>query len=301
MADINTNFQPGETNPYASPKSELGRRELIFDDPSPRNNLEPFSIDSVLTRAWAIFKQRPGIIMGVVLGGLGINIGFQLGAGAIVESFAAGRVDSKQFWAVLLIENVCFFAFQSWIQAGQTLALLKVARNRDAGIDDLFQGGRYFLRFCGATLLCILITIAIAAAAGLPATLAVWALSPSLGPIAIGLVLLFALIGIGLIMAMMPRLYQFPYVLIDQDCGTINALTTSFTITKGYVIELLALGLLAGLISVSGILACGLGLLVTIPIGLMIPPCAYVLLVGEARANRCGRLRTDLEFLDFES
>lgn len=91
-------------------------------------------------------------------------------------------------------------------------------------------------------------------------------------PYLIGSLLFSAILFVGMLLLIAPGVwfavkYQFmPYLIIDKGMEPIEALNTAGEITKGYWLELGLFVLCIAGINFLGVLAFGLGLLVTIPV-----------------------------------
>lgn len=301
MAENDPYRLPGDVNPYAPPEAELTPIAPAYPPAGYAYGLEPFSIDASLRRAWSVYQQRLGSVMAIVLGAGGMNMVYQFGGNALIGGMSAANVDA---WMLLLANAVyllTFFAFQFWITIGMTVALLRLARGQDAEFAELFRGGRFFWRYVGAALICGLALVPVFLVCAAPAGVAI-ALTrgePS-GP-AVAVIIACVILGVVGMIFVSVRLYLFPYVLVDRDCGAVDSVRASFEISRGHALELFGVGLLSGLIGISGILACGVGLLFTYPLSLLIAATAYALLAGGGLSGRGPMLRSDLEFLDFES
>jgi hypothetical protein len=291
---------PDEVNPYAAPETELSPRL-----PGPMapavGEIEPFSVDAVIKRAWRIFKERLGICLAIVLGVIGLQFGYQLAGQFLTGILAGANADAS----LIVLANIAFllslYALQFWLTIGQTIALIKLARDQDVSFEEVFRGGRFFWRYVGAILLFLLIFILIFLACAIPAVIGAVATmgveDTAVKVIAIGA---GALVGIVAFIMISLRFYQFPYVLVDQDCGPVDSLRISYEITRGHVGELFAISILAGLIAFSGALACLVGMIFTIPLSMLIAATTYVCLVGGRSGVTKPPPRTDLEFIDFQ-
>jgi uncharacterized membrane protein len=122
---------------------------------------------------------------------------------------------------------------------------LKIYDRRKVSYEDIVDPAPLFFRYIGASLLYIMIVIC-------------------------GLILF---IVPGVILAIKYGFY--PFVMIDRKLSIKNSLKKSAEITEGSKLELLALGILLGLINFVGLIPLGLGLFVTVPIGWMATVYAY--------------------------
>ena len=93
---------------------------------------------------------------------------------------------------------------------------------------------------------------------------------------------------VGLIFFIIPGIYLairfqfYTYVLLEQEeCDCMKALSTSWTMTEGHVINLFALGLLSFFIVIAGVLAFLIGVLVAIPVSIIMHALAYRILSVE--------------------
>lgn len=73
--------------------------------------------------------------------------------------------------------------------------------------------------------------------------------------------------------------------IIDRHSGTVEALTTSWRVTRGHRFALSANGLVLGALFVVGTVACGVGLLVTIPMAALSLAVIYRRLLDEGVAQ----------------
>ncbi len=245
-----------------------------------------------------------GLTLGIVIGVAVITGGYQFVGSKLLETMASGS-DPMIVFLAYFVFMVSYYALTFFLTAGETVALLKLARNRDASFEDVFGAGRFFWRIVGSSILVILLGFALVTACVLPALVGVAATMnvPQTG-VRIAVVVALGLLGVAGMIVGMVRLMQYTYVLIDTDCGPIEAIQGSIEITRGHTGELFVITLLASLIGFSGILACGVGLIFTFPLATLMMPCAYVCLTGRgAPVFDTGNkpLRNDIEFIDFTS
>lgn len=85
----------------------------------------------------------------------------------------------------------------------------------------------------------------------------------------------------GIIWSIKYGLYR--YLIVDKKMGPIEALKKSGEITKGHKMNLFLFGLLLALLNILGVLALGVGLLVTIPISIVASAYVYRKILGEAK------------------
>ena len=97
--------------------------------------------------------------------------------------------------------------------------------------------------------------------------------------------------GLGLIIAMVAviilalRLSQYYYLIIDRDAGIMESLRLSLEVTRGNAGNIFVIGFMTGLINLAGFLACGVGLIFTIPYTALLFPVMYLALTGQPIAD----------------
>jgi uncharacterized membrane protein len=186
--------------------------------------------------------------------------------------------------AVMIFGTLGLFLFQTWINIGQILVLLDIARGREASFGDVFTGGRYLLRAILAMILFGLVMIGTVVLGMVPGVL-VWAAvgrdAPA-GPIALVLGCVIAAI-VAVILSL--RLSQFLYVIIDRDEGALDALRISAQITRGHLGTIFVLYLLMFAINFGGVLACFIGLIFTAPFTVLMLAVTYLALTGQPTAD----------------
>ena len=71
------------------------------------------------------------------------------------------------------------------------------------------------------------------------------------------------------------RLQFYDYFLIDNECSILESITNSAKITKGYAGELFLLGAILSIIVLISIIPLGVGLIISIPLGIMVNTYIY--------------------------
>lgn len=139
----------------------------------------------------------------------------------------------------------------AYLTMGATVYALKVVRGQRGDISDLFQPTTRFVPMLIAVVCALLGTY-------------------------IGLAL--CLIP-GIIFALGVQLY--PYVVMERGLGGIDALKESWNLTSGHKLDLFVYWLLVALLYIAGVCACGVGVLVVIPITWFALAKIYLQLVGD--------------------
>lgn len=142
-------------------------------------------------------------------------------------------------------------AVQLFVSAGLIYSLLRVSRGQQAEIKDLFSQGSVFISFFIANL-------------------------------AYGL-----LVVIGIFLLVIPGIYWalkyalVTYLVVDQKLGVGAAFSKSSQLTKGKLWKILVFSLVMGVFNVLGVLALGIGMLITIPVTSLAQVELYRRLLGE--------------------
>jgi uncharacterized membrane protein len=86
----------------------------------------------------------------------------------------------------------------------------------------------------------------------------------------------------GIILAV--RLQYATYLIVDKNLGPIEALKTSWKLTRGNTWNLFFFGILLGLINILGVLCLVVGLFVTVPLGMVATTFVYRKLLLQSEA-----------------
>lgn len=95
------------------------------------------------------------------------------------------------------------------------------------------------------------------------------------------------LVGVGFILLIVPgvifgiKYHFYSYLIVDKNMGPLEALKKSGEITKGAKWQLFLLGLACGLVNLVGLLALGIGLLITVPVTMLAYAHVYRKLLGS--------------------
>lgn len=175
------------------------------------------------------------------------------GDGVVAPVFPAAMV------LVMPLLYLALFAVIAWLSGGVYQAGFKQLRGEPISVGDLFTGGPYFARMLGAFVL-----IAILSSIG-----ALLCIVPGL--IVYGLTLL-----------------TFPMIVAGGQ-GTIDALKSSVAVTKHDWLMFTLFAIVLYVVSGLGVLACGVGILATLPLLFLSQVLAYRDCVGVAGARGYDR------------
>ena len=238
------------SNPYAAPATTWQQPERPVSGPV--SEIEPGSdpLDGTacVSRAWELVKLHAGIIVLTGLVYLGVSMAVEIPFALIenatapqipirnFESFDATSFESQGVTGVMVVHQLIKQLLALFLSLGATRIGLNLVSGKPASVGMIFGEGSKLLRAIGASILYGLM-------------------------VAIGLILL---IVPGIYLAL--RYGQFLNAIVDRDLGVFEAFEYSSKLTTGNRGNLFVLGLLMFLVTLAGLLACGIGLLVAIPI-----------------------------------
>lgn len=276
-------FPDDEQNPYAPPRTEV-TPELPLDAITPMS----FSLGDVLTRSWQIYRDRMGNCIGVVVGCWGMNVLAQLVLQATQAAAPLARNPQAVAAIIGLIGTLALVLFQAWINIGQTIVMLEIARGKEAPFGDVFRGSPYLLRVVVAGFLLGMGTLGVFGLGAAPGGLVWSALGRDAipGPIALALGLFVASV-VWVVLAL--RLSQFYYLIIDRNVGILDSFRLSIEITRGKAGLIFMIGLLTIPINIAGLLACFVGLFFTMPFTVLLFTVTYLALTGQPTADPYGK------------
>lgn len=227
----------------------------------------PFSVGDALSWAWNKFTKNPaplivsmlvyalvlGVISGVMQAGVfaladtsesvysSDDTGFSYSYSA--TSLGAGSI------AVLVIGLLATLVVGGVIASAQYVGMLGIADGRPTEIGSFFK-------------------------------------PRNIGPMILLTVILGILVSIGYVLCVLPGLVVAlfvifaPLLLIDRNLSPIDAIKASIDIVKANVGQVILVWLVAGLVAMAGVLACGVGVLVSAPVASLMLVYTYRRLSG---------------------
>ena len=212
-----------------------------------------WDIGGVLGAGWDAFKKNWVVLVfapfvGMVAAYLPMFL-------MLVIGNAIGGIVASLF---SLIGFVAFMVLFSFVLVGMVKIFLKGARGETPSFGDVFSGASRFVPMLGAMVIvgCL---------------------------VSIGYVFL---VVPGVILALGLSLTTF-YV-VDQNMGPIEAAKASWAATSGQKLQLFLFGLVAFLCILAGELACGVGVLVAMPVVYLAHATIYLRLSGRTAAAAPG-------------
>jgi hypothetical protein len=234
-------------NPYAPPAPPTAMAPAF----GPSNSGPvPWEASGLIGQAWSAFKLFWAPLLGaaIVTGFIDQIPGM---VPRIIVSSGALAEGEPALVGINLVTSIVGLALSSFFSGGLIVMNLKAARGVSPSFGDAFSGGRYFLSMLGVSIL-----------TGIIVGLGLLAL------IVPGIILIY-----GLMLA--------PYYVVDQELGAVEAMKASWAATTGQKGSLFVLSLLCGLLLIAGLLACGVGLFVAIPLTALANALAYLHIAGR--------------------
>jgi|GEM_PF-1219905 len=201
-----------------------------------------------------------------------IDIGAAINDAWVATTANFGAAIGGLMVAGLLGMLACFtvigiFAVLPVFMFGVTRLYINLADGR-GDVSDVFDGFKSYGHAVGSMLLFMLMMLFISMPGQVMSMLGAyneWFILSILGNI-YGLVIAFFVTF---------RLYFAPYYIVDQNLGALDAMRVAWDATADQKLMIFLLGMVAGIISMAGMLALLIGLLFTIPLSTMIWACAY--------------------------
>ena len=245
-----SNFAANTSNPYAAPAAAAS---MAGQAAGPLGPVGKVDAGAALSAAWAIFKVNAGLLIGavIVVGVINFlgNIGVQV---AVMVSAAVGGEDAIAIPIALgIIGFIGNIVLQVWINVGLVIIALNLAKGKPTTFGMMFSGGPYILPVFVSSLIVFLAVM-------------------------IGYVLL---IVPGVIVAL--SLWSFQYFIVDQNSGIMESVQLAWKYASGNRLQIFLMGLIFFGLMLLGALACGIGLIVVMPLGVLMMAVAYLQMTNQ--------------------
>jgi hypothetical protein len=266
-------------NPYAPPRSTFA--------PLPKPGLQslsiPFSIDSIATTAWLIYRDNLWTCIWVVWAAALIELGVQMLLAMVMGALGAAMPGDQA--ALTAINNVLIlpiFVFLRWLQIGVTRGLIQIVRGEPVSAEVLFSGGRYLPRVIFALILLVLLYFVLLF---IPLMLLAMTLAILRDQMVAGLLTLVAVCAtcVFLVIYLGARVMPFYYLIIDRDAGVIESIQLAWQITRGRAGTVFLAYLVQFVLLIAGFLALCVGLVFTVPLSTLLMVVTYLAMVGPAK------------------
>jgi hypothetical protein len=206
--------------------------------------------DAVFNYAWQVWKANLGLLLGVTVTVMGVNIGVAMVSGGI-ETVLRTQGDNDAATAVSAFSQLVTNILQLYLGIGAAQINLKLARRQPAEYGDLFGGIGLFLPVLGGLIIAYLALIAGLLCLVVPAIL------------------------------MMLACWPFYYLIVDRKAGVIESFSVANRITNGNWGSSFLLWLMSMGIMILGCLAACVGLLFAAPLVGMMFAVAYLMMSGQ--------------------
>jgi hypothetical protein len=213
--------------------------------------VQPWSSTEAVSFGWERVKADPATTIGAIF--IALLVGAVPG---IICNVAAQAAEEP---VISNIGSIVNFISGAYMAGGIMSFALKVGRGQPYAFGDVFSGGPYFLRILACELVLFL-------------------------GIFFGFLLLIVpgvILSLGWSLALT--------ALVDKNLGPIDALKESWRLTTGHKGDIFLLYLLLMLVSIAGLCACGVGLVVTYPIMYFATTYVYLRLSGQPTAPMTAR------------
>lgn len=278
-------FPTPSDNPYASPMAAPAG----YGGPAAPGalypiNPSPLDIGETMRRAWALFKQNGAMCVAATAIYLVVLYAVQFGLSIAFVPFSIWMQDNPVLLVLAqIVINIGSSLFSIWLNLGAFRFFLRIARGGEPVIADMFTGSRGYLPALWATLLYMLVFFGAALVLVGPGI----AVGAIMGDETVGLVLALAggLVMIVLFMYLFLVYGQFMLVIADRECGAMDGFRISREITAGNRVSIFLLFILISLVNVAGMLACCVGLLVSVPYSWSAMAIAYLMMSGQPTAG----------------
>jgi|GEM_PF-2650680 len=269
-------FDENEFDPNRS-KVEV---DLVEEAIRTRDDLAPssFTVEDILNRSWEILRScGPQIIFTLWFG---IFLGFVPMLLSLLLTIDQ-RVPGRQPGRGIRILDFVALGLSMLVFAGTTLFVTNVASGRKAAFGDLFR----CRKFAGPILLAYFLMALAGVGIQFLLIFATMILGEVIGDFAI---LVGFFVGVPVFYAITISLTQVPFLIVDRETSAFGALKLSWALMRGHRVQYLFLTFCCFVINVIGLLAFGVGLLVTVPLNMLCLAVFYLALSGQPVADPYG-------------
>ncbi len=210
----------------------------------------PVEFGEIFAYAWEVWKTNLGILVGVFLTMMVINMGFSIVQG-IVQAVFQQQGEEEIAIVVGSLLNFSGTLVQIFLGIGQAQIILKLLRGQPAAFGELFGGGSLYLRVLGASIL--------AGIAMIPA--------------------LLACVIPGIILALI--FWPFYWLIVDGKTKAIESFSVAAAIGKANLATTFVIWLAGIGIVIVGLLAMCVGALFAVPLVSVMWGAGYLMMSGQ--------------------
>ena len=182
-----------------------------------------------------------------------------------------------------ILFTIAAYLFQMGLNLGMLRIALNINKINEATLKDLFSSFHMLIPYVLATIIFLIIMLLVA----LPGTALFvmfissdWDTITALEWLNSGTMFTFVLFIIVPVAYASIRLQFYDYFLIDNECSILESITNSAKITKGYTWQLFMLGAILTIIVLVSIIPLGVGLVISIPLGITVNTYVYLQLTN---------------------
>ena len=226
-------------NPYA-PASTQFFEEVGGGEISPKL----VTVDEVISKSWGVFKANWAVACVVVVILSGVNYGATFVQNLLVSFSGFLSIDPTYVFVLHLALYAIFWVLGLWMQLGQSIVMLDIARGRSVEFSRMFSAGPYLFAAIGTVLILSvavaslgLVLIGIPTAIAFAATREMTIEGTGIGGL-IGLVLFvipMIIVTLGLSMSQL--------FVVDQRLGAWDSIGMSWRYTSGNKLTLFLIGI----------------------------------------------------------
>ena len=227
-----------------------------------------FSKRKIILSSWNTMKKHLGLWMLIML----LIVGLNLLLGNIQEEL----LDKITLQTVLF--TIAAYLFQAGLNLGMLRIALNINNTNETSLKDLVGSFHMLIPYLLATILFLIIMLIAASPGILLLYISIssdWEAIIALEWLNSGTMLVPILLIIVPAAYVSIRLQFYDYFLIDNECSIVESITKSAKITKGYAGELFLLGAILSIIVLISIIPLGVGLIISIPLGIMVNTHVY--------------------------
>ena len=227
-----------------------------------------FSKRKIIISSWNTMKTHLGLWMLIML----LIIGLNLLLGNIQEELL-GKITPQT-----VLFTIAAYLFQMGLNLGMLRIALNINNTNKAILKDLIGSFHMLIPYVLATII-FLVIMFLAASPGI--ILLFIFILPDWNTIATFEWFNSGTLFIPVLLIIVPTVYVsirlqfYDYFLIDNEGSILESITNSAKITKGYAGELFLLGAVLSIIVLISIIPLGVGLIISIPLGIMVNTYIY--------------------------
>ena len=228
-----------------------------------------FSKRKIILSSWIIMKNHLGLWIFIML--LIISINLFLGA---IQDALLGEITTQS-----VLFTIAAYLFQAGLNLGMLRIALNINNTNETSLKDLVGSFHMLIPYMLATIIFLAIILLLASPGIVLLLMFIssdWETIVALEWLNSGTMFIAALLIIVPAVYVSIRLQFYDYFLIDNECSILESITYSAKITKGFVGKLFILGAILSIIVLISIIPLGVGLLISIPLGIMVNTHVYM-------------------------